>query len=127
MPRPLSMDLRERIADAVNAGLSRSAAARRFAVAPSSAIKLMQAQAQTGTLAPKKMGGYRMAILAPHEATVRALVEETPDATLEELRVALRKQKIKVGRSALSSFLAKLRFTVKKNAVRQRTRQTRCG
>jgi transposase len=116
------MDLRQRIVEAVNAGLSRSAAARRFAVAPSSAIKLMQAQAKTGSLAPKKMGGYRTAILAPHEATVRALVEATPDATLEELRTALRKKKIKVGRSALSAFLAKLRLTVKKNSARQRTR-----
>jgi transposase len=120
MPRPLSMDLRERIAEAIDAGLSRSAAARRFAVAPSSAIKLMQAKAKTGSLAPKQMGGYRMAILAPHEATVRALIAETPDATLEELRQVLGKQKIKVGRSALSAFLAKLRLTVKKNSVRQR-------
>lgn len=120
MPRPLSMDLRERIAEAVNSGLSRSAAARRFAVAPSSAIKLMQAQAQTGSLAPKRMGGYRTAILAPHEATVRALVEATPDATLEELCTALRGKKIKVGRSALAAFLAKLRLTIKKNAARQR-------
>lgn len=120
MPRPLSMDLRERIAEAIDAGLSRSAAARRFAVAPSSAIKLMQAKAKTGSLAPKQMGGYRTAILAPHEATVRTLVAETPDATLEELRRVLRKQKIKVGRSALSAFLAKLRLTVKKNSVRQR-------
>jgi putative transposase len=116
------MDLRERIAEAVNSGLSRSAAARRFAVAPSSAIKLMQAKAKTGSLAPKKMGGYRTAILAPHAETVKALVEETPDATLEELRQALRKKKIKVGRSALSAFLVKLRLTVKKNAARQRAR-----
>jgi len=120
MPRPLSMDLRERIAEAVKSGLSCSAAARRFAVAPSSAIKLMQAQAKTGSLAPKKMGGYRAAILAPHAATVKALVEEVPDATLEELRAALRKKKIKVSRSALSAFLAKLRLTVKKNSARQR-------
>jgi transposase len=122
MPRPLSMDLRERIAEAVEAGLSRSAAAKRFAVAPSSAIKLMQALDKTGSLAPKKMGGHRTAILAPHEATVRALVAETPDATLAELGQALRKKRIKVGRSALSAFLAKLRLTVKKNSPRQRAR-----
>ena len=122
MPRPLSMDLRERIADAIHSGLSRNAAAARFSIAPSTAIKLMQALAKTGSLEPKQMGGHREAILAPHEATVRALVEETPDATLAELRLALRKQKIKVGRSALAAFLAKLGLSFKKNPARQRAR-----
>ncbi|MFN0192987.1 MAG: transposase [Aestuariivirga sp.] len=122
MPRPLSMDMRERIVAAVQSGLSRNAAAKRFAVAPSSAIKLMQAYKATGSLAPKKMGGYRKAILVPHEATVKALVAETPDATLAELGSALRKKKIKVGRSALAAFLSRLRLTFKKNSARQRAR-----
>ena len=92
MPRPHSMDLRERIAEAVHCGMSRQAAAKRFSVAASTAIKLMQAEARTGSLEPKKMGGYRQAILAPHEATVRALVKKTPGATLAELRESLRKK-----------------------------------
>ena len=66
MPRPLSMDMRERLVEAVNSGLSCKAVAKRFAVAPSSVIKLMQAYRETGSFAPKKMGGYRKAILAPH-------------------------------------------------------------
>lgn len=120
MPRPLSMDLRERIAGAVHSGLSCNQAAARFAVAPSTAIKLMQAEARTGSLAPKRMGGHRKAILAPHEDMVRALVAETPDATLAELREVLRRKKIKVGRSALAAFLAKLGLSFKKNPVRIR-------
>lgn len=40
MPAPLSMDLRARIVDAVAAGSSIRAAARRFSVSPSAAIKL---------------------------------------------------------------------------------------
>lgn len=119
MPRPLSLDLRERLVEAVNTGLSCNAVAKRFAVAPSSVIKLMQAYRQTGSFAPKKMGGYRKAILAPHEKTVKSLVAETPDATLAELGTALRKKKIRVSRSALAVFLSRLRITFKKNRARQ--------
>ena len=120
MPRPHSMDLRERIAEAVHSGMSRQAAAKRFLVAPSTAIKLIQAEALTGSLSPKKMGGYRQAILAPHEAMVRALVKETPDATLAELGESLRKKKIKVGRSALAAYLSRIGLSFKKNPARQR-------
>ena len=108
------MDLPERIAEAVHAGMSRQGAAKRFSVAPSAAIKLIQAEARTGSLEPKKMGGYRQAILAPHADTVRALVKETPDATLADLRESLRKKKIKVGRSALAAYLSKLGLSFKK-------------
>jgi transposase len=127
MPSPLSMDLRERIADAVHGGLSRNAAALKFAVAPSSAVKLMQALKKTGSLEPKQMGGYGKAILEPHEETVRALVEATPDATLAELGEALARKRIKVGRSALSAFLAKLGLSFKKNPARQRAIAARRG
>ena len=39
MPKPLSIDLRERVLAAVAGGMSRRAAAERFGVAPSTAIK----------------------------------------------------------------------------------------
>ena len=120
MPRPHSMDLRERIAEAVHSGMSCNAAAKRFSVAPSTAIKLIKAEAKTGSLEPKRMGGYRKAVLGPYEDTVRALVYETPDATLAELGEALRKKKIKVGRSALAAFLAKLGLSFKKKPARIR-------
>lgn len=61
-------------------------------------------------------------VLAPHEETVKALVAETPDATLAELVDRLRKKKIRVSRSALAAFLTRLRLTFKKNRARQRAR-----
>ena len=67
MPQPLSKDLRKRIAEAVHSGMSCNAAAKRFSVAPSTAIKLIQAEVRTGSLAPKQMGGYRKAILGPRK------------------------------------------------------------
>ncbi len=42
MTRPLSIDLRERVIDAVDGGMSRRAAAERFGVSISAAIKWVQ-------------------------------------------------------------------------------------
>jgi hypothetical protein len=67
--------------------------AKRFAVALSSVVKLMQACKNMGGVAPKKMGGYRIAILAIHEEMVKAFVAETPDAILAELGATLHKKK----------------------------------
>jgi transposase len=122
MPRALSMDIRERMAASVDAGLSCNATAKRFSVAVSTVIKLMQGRKARGTLSPKQMGGYRTAILAPHEETLKSLVAATPDATLAELGDALRKKKIKVSRSALAAYLTRLRLTFKKNPARLRAR-----
>jgi transposase len=47
-------------------------------------------------------------------------VKETPDATLAELGESLRKKKIKVGRSALAAYLAKIGLSFKKKPARQR-------
>ncbi len=52
MPAPMSMDLRLRIVGAVERGSSIREAARRFAVSPSAAIKLMQRVRATGSAAP---------------------------------------------------------------------------
>jgi putative transposase len=93
MPAPLSRDLRERIVEAVEGGSSMRGAAARFAVSPSSAIKLMARVRATGSLAPARYGGHRRPLLAPHEAVLRALVAERPDITLAEIRSELRRQR----------------------------------
>ena len=54
MPAPMSMDLRRRIVGAVERGSSMGEAARRFAVSPSAAIKLMQRVRATGSPAPAR-------------------------------------------------------------------------
>jgi transposase len=89
MPAPISMDLRERIVRAVEGGSSIRAAARRFAVSPSAAIKLMQRVRATGSAAPARYGGYRRPLLAPHSAALRGLVAAKPDITLAELQAEL--------------------------------------
>lgn len=60
------------------------------------------------------MCGYRKAILNPHEALCKELAAATPDAKLAELGGALRTKKIKVSRTALTMFLAKLKLNFEK-------------
>ena len=48
MPKPCSLDLRERVLDAVETGASRREAAERFEVSASSAVKWMQRWHETG-------------------------------------------------------------------------------
>ena len=122
MPRPLSNDLRIRMVNAVQNGESRHAVAERFDVAPSSAIKLMQAFEATGSHEPKRMGGYKTFKLAGHEALVPGWVEEVPDAALDELVARLAKAKLKTSRTGLWRFLKQLGLSFKKNSARQRAR-----
>jgi len=115
MARPLSMDLRKRIAAAVNGGESRQSAARRFSVSASCVIKLMQRLRETGSVAPGQMGGWKDYALAEHETLVRALIKEQPDLTLEELRDELAKEGIQIGRSSVDRFLKARELTLKKS------------
>jgi transposase len=92
MPAPISMDLRRRILRAVERGSSIREAARRFAVSPSAAIKLMQRVRATGSAAPARYGGRRRPRLEPHEADLRRLVGAAPDLTLAELQTELQRR-----------------------------------
>jgi putative transposase len=60
MARPLSIDLRERVVDAVvRDGLSCRKAAVRFGVGESTAIAWVARFRATGSVAPGQMGGHR--------------------------------------------------------------------
>lgn len=56
MAQPLSMDLRSRLLAAVDGGMSIRAAASRFGVAPSTAIRWQAQRRETGDIAPKLQG-----------------------------------------------------------------------
>ncbi len=57
MGKPLSMDLRARALAAVDVGVSRRAAAKRFGVGVSSVIRWDATRRATGAFAPKAQGG----------------------------------------------------------------------
>lgn len=90
MAKYLSEDLRIRVIRAVEGGLSRNAAARRFGVSIASAVRWMAAYLQSGQTAPKPRGGDRRSgrIEAQSDLLMSA-ISETPDITLAELRQRL--------------------------------------
>ena len=90
MTRPLSDDLRRRVVTAVDGGMLRRGAAKRFGSAPSTAIKWVRAWRLTGSHRPRPQGGDRRSQRIEARAeTVLALVEETPDMTLAEIAAHL--------------------------------------
>ena len=123
MVQALSGDIRRRIVKAVNAGLSRNKAAKKFDVAVSTAVKLMQHVQESGSVAPKKIGGYRRHKLGPHDAVVRELAMATPDATLEELVIQLAERGIATSRSGLDRYFRMIGWSFKKNLARIRAGQ----
>ena len=86
--RPLSIDLRERIVAAVEAGEhSLQELAALFSVNLSTIVRLLQRYRATGSVQPKPHGGG-MPLKLDIQAVARLLelVRQQPDATLEELR-----------------------------------------
>jgi transposase len=117
MGRTLSLDLRERVAGFVMSGASRRAAARRFGVSASFAVKLMQRQAQSGSPAPKRLGRPRGGRLTPFEGFLIAQVEKKPDITMPELAaLLLASHGVVAAPAVLSRLLCRLGFTYKKSA-----------
>jgi putative transposase len=116
MPAPISMDLRERIVRTVERGSSSRAAARRVAVSPSAAIKLIQRVHATGSAAPERYGGHRRPVLEPHGADLKRLVEATPDTTLVELQSELqRRLGVRAGLSTIHNALRRIGLRHKKS------------
>ncbi len=123
MARALSCDLRERVVEAINQGLSRRQAAARFGVSPSSAIRWAALSRTTGDVAPKKQGGDRRS--GRIEAQASFLLEEVakaPDMTLAELQAKLDPRGVRVGTTWLWRFFQRRRITLKK---RRRMRPNR--
>ena len=115
MGRWLSMDLRLRTLAAIDGGMSCRAAATRFGVAPSTAVRWRDQQRRTGSYAPKPQGGdQRSGQIEAHQAVVFALYEQRRDITLDELRQGLAAQGIAVAISTLHRFFARRNFTRKK-------------
>ena len=67
MPKPYSQDLRDRVIDAVERGeMSRRAAARRYEISESVAIKWLERVERDGSREPVGHGGHRASKLMPH-------------------------------------------------------------
>ena len=77
MPKPYSQDLRDRVIDAVRKGaMSRRAAARRYEISESVAIKWLERVERDGSRAPVGHGGHRASKLMPHREFLEAARSE---------------------------------------------------
>ena len=118
MTRPYSIDLRERVVSAVEAGETCRAVADRFGVAVSSVVKWSQRYRATGSVAPGKMGGHRRRVLEPHRGFIVERLRRTPHLTLDGLKDLLAARGVKVSHQAVWRFLRREGLRFKKNAVR---------
>ena len=85
---PYSMDIRERVAAAIDEGEgSERQIAKRFRVSVSFVTRLLQRRRDAGTLAPKPHGGGPRPVLGfPEQVRLAMLIAEHPDATLNQLK-----------------------------------------
>lgn len=125
MARSLSMDLRERVVRAVDAGASRREAAARFGVSAASAVRWCAMARERGSAAPRPQGGDRRSqALEASAGLIDALLVETPDQTLMELRDRLAACGVRTTHTSLWRFFRRHGVTRKK---RRPTRPSRTG
>ena len=120
MPKPDSLDLRERVVSYVEAGHSRRAAAGHFRVSPSFVINLMTAFRDRGAVAPKALGGWRHSKLDPHRVFILRRVAEKDDISMPELAGELHAASgVKADPASLSRWLIRNGLSFKKKAFRR--------
>jgi transposase len=119
MAAAYSMDLRTRVLKDSDVGLSSKELAERYHVSRAWVDALKQRRRETGAFAPLKQTKFRRRALVEAETErLAALVAARPDATLTELREALRTA---AGLTTIWRALNQLDLTFKKNGSRRRT------
>jgi transposase len=117
------MDLRFRLLAAIDGGMSCRAAAARFGVAPSTAIRWQAQRRDTGDFAPKPQGGdMRSRRVEERAGDILAVWEGRKDISLEELRLALIEMGLTISVAGLHRFFVRRGMTRKKRLAMQSSR-----
>lgn len=125
MPAALSLDLRVRVLAAVALGLSHRAAGERFGVSAASVSRWRALEREQGEARARSQGGdRRSARIEAHRDLILAMIEETPDLAIEELRQALAEKGVTVGYGTIRRFFGRHGITRKK---RLHTRPSKTG
>ncbi len=119
--RAYSMDLRVRALRESDAGMKAADVAAKYQVSGSWVRLLKQRRRETGEVAPRAQRHGPRPKLAPHLHRLAELIEAQPDRTLMELKDALGTE---ASLATIWRAVDALRFTVKKNRPRLRTRPT---
>ena len=122
MTRALSQDLRSRVIAAVDGGLSCNAAAARFGIAVSSAIRWVRAWRVEGRVTALPQGGdLRSQHIEVYRDVILGAIDADVDITLVELSELLHRQhEASFAPSSVWRFLDRHNLTYKKNGARQR-------
>jgi len=125
MGKPYSLDLRTRVVAAIEGGMSRNQAAKRFGVAISTAIGWMRRVEETGSVASGQMGGHKpRAISGEHAAWLAQRIREA-DFTLRGLVVELGERGLRVDYRSVWEFVHAEKLSFKKKRGGWRTLPSR--
>jgi transposase len=116
--KALSLDLRQRIAAALDAGHNRAHIAARFEVSQSSVYRIQRQWKSQGDLSPKKRKGRQRAFNDEDLSLLEKLVAQQSDPTGASLVAAWQENTGKcVGLSTMHRALHQLKLSFKKSAA----------
>ena len=126
MGRYYGLDLRRRVVDAIDEGMSARGAARRFSIGISTAINWHRQWREEGSIAPKPQGQPRGSKVDAHEAFILDLVEQEKDIALHEIAERLAAERgVSACPATLWKFFAKRGITFKKRQAMHRNSNAR--
>ena len=127
MGKPYSLDLRNRVVAAIEGGMSRNQAAKRFGIAISTAIGWMQRVEETGSVEPGQMGGHKPKAISGEHAVWLSQRLKNDDFTLRGLVAELARRGLKVDYHSVWDFVHAEKLSFKKKRGGWRTRSSRRG
>ena len=92
MARAFGLDLRRRVVEAIDGGMSARGAAARYSIGISTAIHWHRQWRETGSIEPGRQGKPAGSKLDAHEAFILDLVDEQKDIALHEIAATLARE-----------------------------------
>lgn len=114
--RPIPVEMRTRIVEDVEAGMTQCKVAEKWHVSAPLVSKIMKLHRTTGDIQPKKPTGGRKSKLIGRREEIQAYVKENKNATLADICHAL---KLNVSLVTLWKYLKKWKFSHKKKRCMQ--------
>lgn len=112
--KPYSMDLRKRVLADYDLGMTTQAISEKYRISTKCIRDLRQLREETGSLTPRHSKTGPKPKLAEHKEQLVKLIQEQPDATLEELQQRL---PVPVGLTTIWRALVALGITLKKSSA----------
>lgn len=126
MARSYGVDLRGRVIEAIEGGMSTRAAARRYSIGESTAGAWHRRWRATGSIMPSRRGNQGGSMLDAHEAFLLGLIDEAVDISLSEMAEQLETERsLRVDPSTIWYFLRRRGITYKKRRLMRRSNSAR--